>query len=91
MHIIGISTYQTSSIVGESDIPVVFLGSHLRRSATFANEDLPAPTGNLVDHAILFSQVDGEGTLAKLQKAAFRLDGRCFMNFLLFPFILSDV
>ena len=69
----------------------MFLGSHLRRSATFANEDLPAPTGNLVDHAILFSQVDGEGTLAKLQKAAFRLDGRCFMNFLLFPFILSDV
>ena len=47
----------------------------------FLSSPFPTPGGDFF----------GEGTLAKLQKAAFRLDGRCFMNFLLFPFILSNV
>ena len=44
---------------GESYIPVVFFDSLMYRSSCFPDIDFSAFTRNPVDHAILFSRVDG--------------------------------
>ena len=44
---------------GESYIPVVFFDSLMHRSSCFPDIDFSAFTRNPVDHAILFSRVDG--------------------------------
>ena len=43
----------------ESYIPVVFFESLMHRSSCFPDIDFSALTRNPVDHAILFSQIDG--------------------------------
>ena len=44
---------------GESYIPVVFFDSLMHRSSCFPDVDFSAFTRNPVDHAILFSRIDG--------------------------------
>ena len=44
---------------GESYIPVVLFDSLMHRSPCFPDVDFAAFTGNPVNHAILFSRIDG--------------------------------
>ena len=57
--LVGVLRNGGSLGTGESYIPVVLFHSLLHRSPFFLDVDFTAFTGNPVNHAILFSRIDG--------------------------------